>query len=82
MLDEIRRNCALLFSSDFADHSTAYRYLRRCGPFQHVVQRFREHDMNLFDVANLLAPDGNRPLSAAAVAMLEEELAKESSDRQ
>jgi hypothetical protein len=74
MLDEIRRHCALLLSEDFATHSTAYLWLRDCKPFRRVVERFREYDMHLFDVASLLAAGSSRELSPAALKMLAEEV--------
>ena len=74
MLDEIRRHCALLLSEDFATHSAAYLWLRESGPFRRVVDRFREYEMHLFDVASLLAAGSSRPMSDAALKMLAEEL--------
>jgi hypothetical protein len=77
MIDEIRRHCALLLSEDFATHSAAYLWLRESKPFSRVVERFREYDLNLFDVAALLAPGINRPMSAAALKMLDEEVGRQ-----
>lgn len=77
MMDEIRNNCARLLSEDFAEHSAAYLWLRKCEPFQRLVERFRQHELNLFDVAAALAPGGNRPFSGVAVGLLDELLAME-----
>lgn len=76
MLDEIRRHCALLLSEDFKTHSTAYLWLRECRPFMRVVDRFRDYEMNVFDVAAMLAAGSSRTMTAAALKMLTEELAK------
>jgi hypothetical protein len=76
MLDEIRRHCALLLSEDFATHSAAYLWLREAKPFRHVLDRFREYDMNVFDVAALLAAGSSRSMADAAVRMLTEEIAR------
>ncbi len=73
-LDEIRRYCALMLSEDFATHSAAYLWLRNCQPFRRVLARLREHDLNLFDVAALLAAGSSRPLAPTALQMLTEEI--------
>ena len=73
-MDEIRNQCARLLSDDFDTHSEAYGWLNSCRPFVSVLHRFQEHDMTLFDVADLLRPGSARALSDAAVWMLDEEL--------
>ena len=77
MPDQIRRHCALLLSEDFTTHSAAYLWLRESPPFRRVLEKFREHELNLFDVAGLLAPGSDRPMSEAAVRMLTEEVRRE-----
>ncbi|HWB13996.1 MAG TPA: hypothetical protein VG826_32510 [Pirellulales bacterium] len=74
-VDEIRDRCALLLSEDFAAHTVAYLGLRDCHSFCRVVERFREHELTLFDVAAILASGANRPLTGTAVQMLTAELA-------
>lgn len=74
LLEEIRNRCALILSEDFATHSAAYLWLRDCRPFRRVLERFREHQLNLYDVAAILAPGSNRPLASAALKMLAEEV--------
>jgi hypothetical protein len=80
-LDEIRYRCALLLSDDYDVHSAAYLWLRDCDVFRQVVGRFCHLEMNLFDVAALLAPNSNRALAGAAVDALAEELTAESTSR-
>lgn len=63
-----------MLGNDFADHCTAYLYLRRCRPFQRVLQRFGSGETNRFDLAALLAPGSRRQLAGLAIRMLEEEL--------
>lgn len=77
MMDEIRRQCALLLSDDFSSHSAAYSRLRRCRAFQRLVERFRQHDLTMFDVAAALVPGSDGPHSTLAVKMLGEFLADE-----
>lgn len=55
MLDEIRRHCALLLSEDFATHSAAYFWLRDCPPFRRVLDRLRQRELSLFEIAACLA---------------------------
>jgi hypothetical protein len=81
MLDEIRHYCALLLSEDFGVHSAAYHWLQDCQVFGQVVERFCHLEMNVFDVAALLSPNSNRPLSAAAVGALVEELTAQTASR-
>jgi hypothetical protein len=76
MLDEIRRHCALLLSEDFTTHSVAYLWLRESKPFRRVVDRFREYDVNLFDVAAMLAVGSSRQMAPAALKMLTEEVGR------
>jgi hypothetical protein len=42
-----------------------------------VLDRFREYDLNLFDVAALLAAGSSRPMAEAAVRMLAEEVSRQ-----
>jgi hypothetical protein len=74
MLDEIRTRCKLLLSTDYVDHSAAYVWLRQCKPFHRVVDRFRDHGMNMFDVAAMLLVGSARPLAPDALKMLAEEV--------
>jgi len=76
--DKIREKCALLLGDDLAEHCAAYLYLRRCQPFQRVLQRLHLCDLNLFDLAALLAPGSTRGLAYQALGMLSEELAARS----
>jgi hypothetical protein len=76
MLDEIRRHCALLLSEDFATHSAAYLWLRDCPPFRRVLDRLREYDLNLFDVAAYLAAGSSRSLAPVALKLLADEVAR------
>jgi hypothetical protein len=48
--------------------------LNDCEPFRRVLDRFHEHDVTLFEVADLLRPGSTATLSAAAVWMLEDEV--------
>jgi hypothetical protein len=76
-MDEIRQHCALMMSDDLATHTMAYLWLRECKPFRRVLDRFREYDLNVFDVAAMLATGSTRPMTRAAVRMLAEEVAAE-----
>jgi hypothetical protein len=73
--DDIREKCALLLGNDFADHCAAYLYLRRCQPVQRVLKRLHSRELNLFDLAALLAPESTRAFAQQALEVLEEELA-------
>ncbi len=77
MLDEIRRHCALLLSEDFATHSAAYFWLRDCRPFRRMLDRLRQDDLSLFEVAACLAAGTSRPLTPRALTLLAEEVAAE-----
>jgi hypothetical protein len=77
MLDEIRRHCALLLSEDYQTHSAAYFWLRDCGPFRRVLERLREHELSLFEVAACLAAGTSRPLTPVALARLADEVKRQ-----
>lgn len=77
MLDEIRRHCALLLSEDFATHSAAYLWLRDCRPFRRVLDRLRQRELSIFDVAGCLAAGTTRPLTPFVLTMLAEEVVGE-----
>ena len=77
MLDEIRRHCALLLSEDFATHSAAYFWLRECKPFRRVLERLREYELSLIEVAACLAAGTSRPLTPVALNLLAEEVERQ-----
>lgn len=77
MLDEIRRHCALLLSEDIDVHIAAYLWLRKCDPFRRLRDRFRAHELSIFEIAACLAPDSNRPLTPIALSMLAHEVERQ-----
>ena len=52
-------------------------WLRDCRPFRRVLERLREYELSLFEVAACLAAGTSRPLTPLALNLLAEEVERQ-----
>jgi hypothetical protein len=79
-MDEITDYCERFLSADFNEHAEAFRWLRQREPFLRVVDRFRDQEKGIFDVAAMLV-NTDHELHRAATYLLERECAKQPLDQ-